>query len=313
MRKTMSATAESVEISREPQFKALLERWQGRVERELAARLPPATARPTRLHEALRYSALGGGKRVRPTLVYATASALGIPEAQVDGVACAVELIHAYSLVHDDLPAMDDDDLRRGRPTCHKAFDEATAILVGDALQVLAFETLASGPGLPDDAAIRLELVRLLAIASGTGGMAGGQALDLAAVGRQLSLAEVEEMHERKTGALIHASVTMAVACAGRLPDAAVRALDEFARTIGLAFQIQDDLLDIEGDAALLGKATGADRAHDKPTYPSCVGVEAARRRMHELHARALAALAVLGSRAAALASVSDWLVLRKY
>jgi farnesyl diphosphate synthase len=212
----MSATAESAEISRDPQFQALLERWQSRIERELAARLPPANARPTRLHEALRYSALGGGKRVRPVLVYATANALGIGDANVDGVACAVELIHAYSLVHDDLPAMDDDDLRRGRPTCHKAFDEATAILVGDALQVLAFETLASGPGLPADATIRLELVRLLAVASGTDGMAGGQALDLAAVGRQLSLAEVEEMHARKTGALIHASVLMAAACAER-------------------------------------------------------------------------------------------------
>ena len=309
----MSATAESVEISRDPQFQALLERWQGRIERELTARLPPATARPTRLHEALRYSALGGGKRVRPVLVYATASSLGIAEANVDGVACAVELIHAYSLVHDDLPAMDDDDLRRGRPTCHKAFDEATAILVGDALQVLAFETLASDPGLPADATIRLELVRLLAAASGTGGMAGGQALDLAAVGRQLSLAEVEEMHARKTGALIHASVMMTAACGERTSEASARALDDFARAIGLAFQIQDDLLDIEGDATLLGKATGGDRAHDKPTYPSSVGVEAARRRMHELHARALASLAVLGSRAAPLASVSDWLVLRKY
>ena len=313
MRKTMSATAESVEISRDPQFQALLERWQARIERELAARLPLATARPTRLHEALRYSALGSGKRVRPVLVYATANALGIAEANVDGVACAVELIHAYSLVHDDLPAMDDDDMRRGRPTCHKAFDEATAILVGDALQVLAFETLASGPGLPSDAAVRLELVRLLAIASGTGGMAGGQALDLAAVGRRLSLAEVEEMHERKTGALIHASVMMAAACAERRSEAAVQALDEFARAIGLAFQIQDDLLDIEGDPTLLGKATGADRAHDKATYPSSVGVETARRHLHELHARALAALAVLGSRAAPLASASDWLVLRKY
>jgi len=309
----MSATAESVEISRDPQFQALLERWQDRIERELTARLPPATARPTRLHEALRYSALGGGKRVRPVLVYATASSLGIAEANVDGVACAVELIHAYSLVHDDLPAMDDDDLRRGRPTCHKAFDEATAILVGDALQVLAFETLASDPRLPADATIRLELVRLLAAASGTGGMAGGQALDLAAVGRQLSLAEVEEMHARKTGALIHASVMMTAACGERTSEASARALDDFARAIGLAFQIQDDLLDIEGDATLLGKAIGADRAHDKPTYPSSVGVEAARRRMHELHARALASLAVLGSRAAPLASVSDWLVLRKY
>jgi geranylgeranyl pyrophosphate synthase len=309
----MSATAESVEISRDPQFPALLERWQSRIERELAARMPAATARPTRLHEALRYSALGVGKRVRPTLVYATASALAIPETSVDGVACAVELIHAYSLVHDDLPAMDDDDLRRGRPTCHKAFDEATAILVGDALQVLAFETLASGPGLPADAAIRLELVRLLALASGTGGMAGGQALDLAAVGRHLTLAEVEEMHARKTGALIHASVMMAATCAERIAEPVTRALDEFARSVGLAFQIQDDLLDIEGDATLLGKATGADRAHDKATYPSSVGVEAAHRRMHELHARALAALGILGPRAASLASVSDWLVLRKY
>jgi geranylgeranyl pyrophosphate synthase len=224
-----------------------------------------------------------------------------------------VELIHAYSLVHDDLPAMDDDDLRRGRPTCHKAFDEATAILVGDALQVLAFETLASGPGLPCDAGIRLELVRLLAIASGTGGMAGGQALDLAAVGRRLTLAEVEEMHERKTGALIRASVMMAAICAERRSAAVTQALDDFARAIGLAFQIQDDLLDIEGDPTLLGKATGADRAHDKATYPSSVGVETARRRMHELHASALAALAVLGPQAALLASVSDWLVLRKY
>ena len=309
----MSATAESVQISREPQFQALLERWQARTERELTARLPLVTANPTRLHEALRYSALGGGKRVRPVLVYATANALGMPETVVDGVACAVELIHAYSLVHDDLPAMDDDDLRRGRPTCHKAFDEATAILVGDALQVLAFETLASGPGLPADPAIRLELVRLLAIASGTNGMAGGQALDLAAVGRQLSLAEVEEMHARKTGALIHASVMMAAACSERTSESITRALDEFARAVGLAFQIQDDLLDIEGDATLLGKATGADRAHDKPTYPSSVGVDPARCRMNELHARALEALAVIGPRAATLASVSDWLVLRKY
>jgi farnesyl diphosphate synthase len=309
----MSATVESVGIAREPQFQALLEHWQTRIERELSARLPPATARPARLHEALRYSALGGGKRVRPVLAYATASALGSPETSVDGVACAVELIHAYSLVHDDLPAMDDDDLRRGRPTCHKAFDEATAILVGDALQVHAFETLASGPGLPADAGIRLELVRLLAAASGTAGMAGGQALDLAAVGRQLSLAEVEEMHARKTGALIRASVMMAAACAGGTSAAVARALDEFASAVGLAFQIQDDLLDIESDAAQLGKATGADLALNKPTYPSCVGVEPARRRMHELHARALAALDVAGLRAAPLASVSDWLVLRKY
>jgi geranylgeranyl pyrophosphate synthase len=310
----MSATADRpVESSRDPEFQALLHHWQIRIEQQLASRLPPATTRPMRLHEALRYCVLGGGKRVRPVLVYATAAALGIPEESVDGAACAVELIHAYSLVHDDLPAMDDDDLRRGRPTCHNAFDEATAILVGDALQVLAFETLASAPGLPSDARTRLQLVNLLAVASGTSGMAGGQALDLAAMGRQLSIAEVEEMHTRKTGALIHASVMMAAACDPQLDETRQRALDEYARAIGLAFQIQDDLLDIEGDATLLGKATGADGALNKPTYPSTVGIETARKRMHELHERSVAALQVGGLRSAPLTNVSDWLVLRKY
>jgi farnesyl diphosphate synthase len=294
-------------------FSALLPRWQARIERQLDARLPSPQIQPARLHEALRYSVLGGGKRVRPALVYATGAALGIAEDDLDGPACAVELIHAYSLVHDDLPAMDNDDLRRGRPTCHKAFDEATAILVGDALQVLAFETIASGSGVPADPRVRLDLVQLLAVASGTGGMAGGQALDLAAMGRQLSLVEVEEMHARKTGALIHASVMMAAACAPQLPAAVRDALDRYARAIGLAFQIQDDLLDVEGDAAVIGKATGADQALDKPTYPSVAGIDAAKRRMHELHASALAELATPGLRAAPLAAMSNWLVLRKY
>src|SRR6186713_3389973 len=189
----MSATAESVEISRDPQFQALLERWQGRIERELTARLPPATARPTRLHEALRYSALGGGKRVRPVLVYATASSLGIAEANVDGVACAIEFIHAYSLVHDDLPAMDDDDLRRGRLTCHRAFDEATAILVGDALQVLAFEILARDPDMVESPALRLRMIAALAQAAGPAGMAGGQAIDIEATGSRLALEQLEQ------------------------------------------------------------------------------------------------------------------------
>src|SRR5688572_23510926 len=242
MRKTMSATAESVQISRDPQFQALLEHWQARVERELAARLPPATARPTRLHEALRYSALGTGKRVRPVLVYATASALGIAEADVDGVACAVELIHAYSLVHDDLPAMDDDDMRRGRPTCHKAFDEATAILVGDALQALAFAVLANGvlkmPETGEQA--QLAMIRILARATGTGGMAGGQAIDLAAVGRTLTLDALENMHRRKTGALIEASVMLGATAAGVTGAAEIAALTRFGAEIGLAFQIQD-------------------------------------------------------------------------
>jgi farnesyl diphosphate synthase len=298
---------------RQPDFQAQLQRWQARIEIELSARLPSIEAQPSRLHEAIRYSVLGAGKRVRPALVYATGAALGIPESNLDGAACAVELIHAYSLVHDDLPAMDDDDLRRGRPTCHKAFDEATAILVGDSLQVLAFEVLTSGPGLPQEPRMRLKLVQLLAIASGTSGMAGGQALDLAAIGRQLSLAEVEEMHVRKTGALIHACVMMAAACSPDLSEAVTRSLDEYARAIGFAFQIQDDLLDVEGDVAVIGKATGADRALDKPTYPSVAGIEASRQRMHELHARALAALQVPGLDAAPLTSISDWLVLRKY
>lgn len=300
-------------IFSDPGFGRRLEGWQARIETELAARLPPVTTHPSRLHEALHYSVLNGGKRVRPVLVYATATSLGLPESSVDGAACAVEFIHAYSLVHDDLPAMDNDDLRRGRPTCHKAFDEATAILVGDSLQVLAFQILASGPGLPDDPAVRLRLVELLAAGSGTNGMAGGQALDLAAKGRTLSAAEVEEMHARKTGALIRASVLMAQACATNL-DAAVRqALDRYATDIGLAFQIQDDLLDVEGDVQLLGKATGADKANDKPTYPAIVGIEASRRRMHELHTRALGSLHALGAAAAPLAALSDWLVLRRH
>ncbi|AMN47510.1 geranyl transferase [Steroidobacter denitrificans] len=283
------------------------------MEKKLAARLPPPDIEPARLHEAMRYAVLGGGKRVRPVLVYAAGAALGIPESQIDGAACAVELIHAYSLVHDDLPAMDDDDLRRGRPTCHKAYDEATAILVGDALQVLAFEILARGSGLPEDTAIRLRLIHLLATASGTQGMAGGQALDLAATGRSLTIDAVEKMHACKTGALIRACILMVAACAPDLDPAIHTALDEYAQAIGLAFQIQDDLLDIEGDPQMLGKATGSDEAARKPTYPSVAGVEAARIRMHALHRHALRLLRQTpGLQSAPLASVSDWLVLRK-
>jgi geranylgeranyl pyrophosphate synthase len=211
------------------------------------------------------------------------------------------------------LPAMDDDDLRRGRPTCHKQFDEATAILVGDALQVLAFELLASGAGLPTAANVRLELVRLLANASGTVGMAGGQALDLAATGRSMTVSEIEEMHARKTGALIHACVMMAAACAAELAPAAHSALDDYARAIGLAFQIQDDLLDIEGDVDIIGKATGADQALHKPTYPAVAGIEPARQRIRELHTRALSALDRVGLRSSPLAFISDWLLQRRF
>jgi farnesyl diphosphate synthase len=296
----------------DPPFAQRLAQWQARIEVQLASRLPASTVSPQRLHEAMRYSVLNGGKRVRPVLIYATGQALGIAESQLDGAACAIELIHAYSLVHDDLPAMDDDDLRRGRPTCHKAFDEATAILVGDALQVLAFQILARDTQLPVDPAARLRLIDILATESGTTGMAGGQALDLAGEGQTLTLAEVEHMHACKTGALIRASVMMAAACAPRLDAAKSQALERYATAIGLAFQIQDDVLDIEGDASLLGKATGADQAHAKPTYPAVAGLQAAKQRVEILHTQALKELAPLDAAAQPLHAVSEWLVFRR-
>jgi farnesyl diphosphate synthase len=294
-------------------FDERLERWRRRVEHELDRWLPPDTAVPRRLHAAQRYCALGPGKRIRPTLVYATAETLGVPLERVDGAACAVELIHAYSLVHDDLPAMDDDDLRRGRPTCHRAFDEATAILAGDSLQVLAFGILAQHPDGPVDAAERVQLIATLADASGTAGMAGGQALDLAAEGRILDVAELEQIHGLKTGALIRASVTMAAQSAPALGDAGRAALEHFAAAIGLAFQVQDDILDVVGDAALLGKPLGSDQARGLPTYPALVGIDAARERVRELHAAAGAALATQGWQDGPLAAVAEWLLGRRH
>ncbi len=294
-------------------FAAQLESWQARMESALAARLPPATTVPARLHEAMRYSVLGGGKRIRPALLFATAKTLGLTEDQVEAAACAVELIHVYSLVHDDLPAMDDDDLRRGRPTCHKAFDEATAVLVGDALQPLAFQLLARDPALPAAAAIRLRLVDILSEASGTFGMAGGQAIDLAIEGQRVDIAQVEDLHARKTGAIIRASVMMAAACVPELDERSCAALHEFASAIGLAFQIQDDLLDVLGDVSTLGKATGADRERDKPTHPAIIGIEASQERVHLLHGQALAALDLFGARAAPLRALADWLLSRRY
>ncbi len=283
------------------------------MERALAARLPAASVVPTRLHEAMRYSVLGGGKRIRPALMFATARTLGLSEDQVEAAACAIELIHVYSLVHDDLPAMDNDDLRRGRPTCHKAFDEATAILVGDALQPLAFELLVRDPSLPASPAIRLRLVDILSEASGTFGMAGGQAIDLAVQGRRVDIAQIEDMHARKTGAVIRASVLMAAECAPHLEPLSYAALNRFATAIGLAFQIQDDLLDVLGDVSTLGKATGADRERDKPTHPAIIGIEASQERMHLLHGQALAALEPFGARAAPLRALADWLLSRHY
>jgi len=294
-------------------FRAQLEVWRERMERALAARLPGPEVQPARLHQAMRYSVLGGGKRVRPALLFATARTLGIEEERVEAAACAIELVHVYSLVHDDLPAMDNDDLRRGRPTCHKAFDEATAILVGDGLQPLAFELLATDPALPADPAVRLRLIALLAQASGSLGMAGGQAIDLAAQGKRLDIAQVEDMHSRKTGALIRASVLMGAACRPDLPERLQSALAQFAAAVGLAFQIQDDLLDVIGDSSTLGKATGADRERAKPTYPATIGLAASQERARELHVRALAALEPFGADAEPLRLLAAWLLSRRY
>jgi farnesyl diphosphate synthase len=293
-------------------FGQQLVQWQTRMEQALAARLPRADLVPTRLHEAMRYSVLGGGKRIRPALVFATGRTLGLSEAQVEGAACAIELVHVYSLVHDDLPAMDDDDLRRGRPTCHRAYDEATAVLVGDALQPLAFQLLARDSQLPADPAIRLKLIDLLAEASGTFGMAGGQALDLSVQGQAIGIAEVEQMHARKTGALIKVSVMMAAACAPTLTQALSDNLARFATAIGLAFQIQDDLLDVLGDVSTLGKATGADSARAKPTYPAVIGVAASQARMQKLHGEALEALEPFGAQADPLRLLAEWLLKRQ-
>src|ERR1035441_9461315 len=295
------------ESAKRAAFAAQLESWRARIELALAARLPHADAVPTRLHQAMRYSVLGGGKRVRPALLFATARAVGLAEDEVEAAACAIELVHVYSLVHDDLPAMDDDDLRRGRPTCHKAYDEATAILVGDALQPLAFQLLVRDPALPAAPAIRLRLIDLLSEASGTFGMAGGQAIDLEVQGRKLDIAQVEDMHARKTGAIIRASVLMAAECAPQLAAHLYAALNSFANAIGLAFQIQDDLLDVIGDVSTLGKATGADREHAKPTHPAVIGIAASQERVHLLHNQALDALVPFGERAAPLRSLAHW------
>ena len=294
-------------------FGAQLESWRVRMEHALAARLPESDKVPARLHEAMRYSVLGGGKRIRPALLFATASAFGLSEDEVEAAACAIELVHVYSLVHDDLPAMDNDDLRRGRPTCHKAYDEATALLVGDALQSLAFQLLASDPALPPSPAIRLRLIDMLAQAIGTFGMAGGQAIDLAVQGMRLDIGQVEDMHARKTGAVIRASVLMAAECAPSLDANLYAALTRFASAVGLAFQIQDDLLDVTGDVSTLGKATGADSERAKPTHPAVIGIAASQQRMRLLHNQAINALAPFGDRAESLRSLAHWLLSRQY
>lgn len=289
-----------------------LRRFASRVERALDERLAPATLPPRRLHEAMRYATLGDGKRVRAALVYASGTALGVPDRILDAPACAVELIHAYSLVHDDLPCMDNDDLRRGQPTCHKAYDEATALLVGDALQTLAFEVLASDPDLDIAAARRLKMVETLARAAGSRGMAGGQAVDLESVGRTLSLNQLEDMHRRKTGALIRAAVLLGAHAAQEADEALVGALDEYGRCVGLAFQIADDILDVEGDTGTLGKAAGADQARGKPTYPAVLGLAGAKAQAREWHDAALESLKPLGDNGRLLADLADFIIERR-
>jgi farnesyl diphosphate synthase len=254
----------------------------------------------------MRYAVLGGGKRLRPLLVYAAARAFGESGPQLDAAACAVELIHAYSLVHDDLPAMDDDALRRGRPTCHIVFGEAMAILAGDALQALAFEILADDPARQTDPATGIAMLRVLSRACGAEGMAGGQSLDLAAVGHQLTLVELEHMHALKTGALIRASVQMGALAAGADADA-LQALDRYAHAVGLAFQVRDDILDVEGESAVLGKTAGKDAAAAKPTFPSIIGLDASRARLAELIETALAAIEPLGEQGALLAELARY------
>jgi farnesyl diphosphate synthase len=292
-------------------LKTFLHDCQARVERRLESSLPAAEQPPTRLHQAMRYVVLSEGKRVRPTLAYAGAQALGLELERVDAGAAAVELIHAYSLIHDDLPAMDDDDLRRGRPSCHKAFDEATAILAGDALQTLAFAVLAQdeAPGLDDSA--RLRMVAALARAAGSIGMAGGQALDLESEGSELDLVMLENIHIHKTGALIRASVQMAALACPELELEKAEALDHYAKCIGLAFQIQDDLLDVEGETEVIGKKSGADAAHQKATYPSLMGVGPAHEAANDLVSDALASLEAFGSGADPLRWIARYIVNR--
>ncbi|MHB8911468.1 MAG: polyprenyl synthetase family protein [Lysobacter sp.] len=273
--------------------------WRARADTALAAALPDPGFHPQRLHAAMRHAVLLGGKRMRPLLVYASGAVFAADERALDAPAAAVELIHAYSLVHDDLPAMDDDALRRGQPTVHVAFDEATAILAGDALQSLAFEVLA---GTRVNDATRVALLRTLALASGAAGMCGGQALDLAATGNgaALSVDDLERLHMMKTGVLIRAAVRMG-GLSGGADSAAMKSLDRYASALGLAFQIRDDLLDIEGDSVTLGKTAGKDEAQDKATFPALIGMDASRARLRQLTAQMADALAPFGTHADAL------------
>ncbi|MFZ3204595.1 MAG: (2E,6E)-farnesyl diphosphate synthase [Pseudomonas sp.] len=286
---------------------------QRRVDAALESLFEAPSGELQRLYHAMRYSVINGGKRVRPLLVYAACEALGGEPEQADGAACAVELIHAYSLVHDDLPAMDDDDLRRGQPTTHKAFDEAVAILAGDGLQSLAFEVLADARRNPHDAELRLAMIASLARAAGPAGMVGGQAIDLGSVGQKLDQAALELMHRHKTGALIEASVRLGALASARADERTLKALHSYARAIGLAFQVQDDILDVESDTATLGKTQGKDQANHKPTYPALLGLDAAKAYALELRDQALHALRPFDHAAEPLRELARYIVERQH
>ena len=292
---------------------ASLPQCQQRVEQFMTDALAVRSITDDKLLAAMRYSLLLGGKRVRPFLVYSVGQMLGANTADLDGPAAAIECLHTYSLIHDDLPAMDDDDLRRGLPTCHKAFDEATAILAGDALQALAFELLCSHPYQQVNLASQLELVKQLALHSGYNGMCGGQAIDLAHTDKAMTLAALENMHQLKTGALIETSVRFGWLCSGKTDENELTALITYARALGLAFQVQDDILDIEGDTATLGKPQGSDLEANKATYPKLLGLEAAKAKAQMLLAEAKDALSVLPYDTSELSAFAHYVIARSF
>ena len=292
-------------------FTESLSVFQKRVETSLDKYLPLADIKPFKLHEAMRYAVLGEGKRIRPVLVYASGAVFGVAPENLDAPACAVEIMHAYSLIHDDLPAMDDDELRRGKPTCHVAYDEATAILAGDALQALAFEILANEDNPSVSAEQRLLMLNKLANASGSRGMAGGQAIDLDSVGKKLDLAELETMHLHKTGALITASVELGALSSPAITDDSMHRISAYGKYIGLAFQVQDDILDIESDTETLGKPQGSDIARDKPTYPELLGLEGARKTAERYFEQAISSLDGFDHHADLLRGIAEYIVHR--
>jgi farnesyl diphosphate synthase len=294
-------------------FQPRLDAYQKRVNAALDKYLPRDDPPEHNLAEAIRYSVIGGGKRIRPAMVYAAGEAMGVSTDLLDIPACAVEMIHAYSLIHDDLPAMDDDDLRRGRPTCHKAFDEATAILAGDALQALAYEILAKDDHKELTPEHRIAMLSLLTEASGAHGMAGGQAVDLASVGKQLTLEQLEHMHQLKTGALIRASILLGGMCKRDISDQEIQILSDYARCIGLSFQIQDDILDVISDTETLGKPQGSDEKQEKPTFPAIIGLETSKKRALEQHQLALKILEPLDEKADSLRQLSAYIVERQF